>query len=115
MGNWSLSVVLAAAMLFVLPAALAKHAKDDCRRRRAPAIGLRSSRSTAPTGSIRQPDNSNDCPDQQGEDRVPVLLDNTFGTDTLVIGATHLARHGSSGLSLGRPTMFLSSDNVLIF
>jgi lysophospholipase L1-like esterase len=45
----------------------------------------------------------------KGGDRVRVRLDNSFGTDTLVIGSAHIAIHGS-GPSIVGPT-----DSVLTF
>jgi lysophospholipase L1-like esterase len=45
----------------------------------------------------------------KGGNRVRVRLDNTFGTDTLVIGSAHIAKH-SSGAGIVGPT-----DNVLTF
>lgn len=45
----------------------------------------------------------------KGGDRVRVLFDNTFGSDTLVIGSAHIAIHGS-GSSIVAPT-----DSVLTF
>jgi hypothetical protein len=107
------TLVVVGAVLLVLPAALAKDSEHD-EWLATWGAGPQSAAEalTGPPPTPVQFDNQTIrmiARISKGGDRVRVRLDNTFGTDTLVIGSAHIAIHGS-GPGIVGPT-----DNVLTF
>ena len=106
------TLVVAGAALLALPAALARDSEDDW------LATWGAGPQSAAEALIGPPPMTVQFDDQtirmiarisKGGNRVRVRLDNTFGTDTLVIGSAHIAKH-SSGAGIVGPT-----DNVLTF